>query len=494
MDIFLDDILNEKRTLIMEHLFGYSDITKVKINSRCKSLLQGDWSRYHKPNRLNLDKYIGKEVMLDVIFDSIVEELKVESKRGDYSMNFNPNWFFIFYKEFYEIDIFDIIPVKNKDDIIIGIELCVKSGNTIRIETIKIIELHSRFLLNNSVIKILGEEKFLKYFVENCYIQYKIQDNMYNNSYIDLCYIVDNSNLLLEINEYHHNDINDMTRQKNIIINSNSRLTNYNVNDYFYTNDNVYTNMIRNLCKIIYNMKNTSDAIKIFLTEINNMSYHMINVGVSLYKSEYKLLLSELLTLPFFDPTDKLNITNVIKSIVRKGNVNPEQDFSTIYTKDITLENIVEDMDTLELTSYGIKNFLLSIDGKKWSRRKDYIEFMDELEKECYKVIEEIIKDDTVDMLQQETILLKNIIGLVKYDQSTFFVRASKMKQYKNMLHKTVPFIVKTDEKIYVDYNILSNVLNIDIKSKINCREFGDNRYITNYRLMLPSELNRIYE
>jgi hypothetical protein len=478
----------------MEHLFGSNDITKVKITNRCKSLLQGDWSRYHKPNRLNLDKYLGKEMMLDTIFDSIIDELKLESKRGDYSMNFNPNWFFIFYKEFYESKIFDIIPVKNKDDIIIGIELCPKSGNTVRIETIKIIELHSRFLLNNSVIKILGEEKFLKYFVENCYIQYKIQDNMYNNSYIDLCYVVENTNLLLEINEYHHNEINDTTRQKNIIINSNSRLTHYNTNDYFYTNDNVYKNMIRNMCKIIYNNNNTSDAIKIFLTEINNMPYHMINVGVSLYKDEYKLLLSDLLTIPFFDPTDKLSITSVIKSIIKKGNVNSEQDFSTLYTKDITLENIVEDMNTLELTSYGIKNFLLSINGKKWSRRKDYIEFMDNLEKECYKVIEEIIKDDTIDMLQQETIMLKNILGLVKYDQNTFFEKASKMKLFKNILHKTVPFIVKTEEKVYVDYSLLSNVLDSNIKSKINCREFGDNRYITNFRLMLPSELNRIFE
>jgi hypothetical protein len=42
---------------------------------------------------------INEAFVADTIFDSIIEELKLESKRGDYSMNFNPNWFFIFYKE-----------------------------------------------------------------------------------------------------------------------------------------------------------------------------------------------------------------------------------------------------------------------------------------------------------------------------------------------------------------------------------------------------------
>jgi hypothetical protein len=32
----------------------------------------------------------------------------------------------------------------------------------------------------------------------------------------------------------------------------------------------------------------------------------------------------------------------------------------------------------IELTSYGIKNWLLSIDGKLWNERNDFIDYMDE--------------------------------------------------------------------------------------------------------------------
>jgi len=106
MDIFLEDKLNEIRNIILIFFFGSSDNRKVKITTRCKSLLQGDWSRKWsenlKPSRLNLDKLLGKEVDMNFIFNCLIEELKIKSSINEYSYNFNLNRFFIFYKEFYE--------------------------------------------------------------------------------------------------------------------------------------------------------------------------------------------------------------------------------------------------------------------------------------------------------------------------------------------------------------------------------------------------------
>jgi hypothetical protein len=38
------------------------DNKKIKINDNFKPLLQGDWSRYPKPDRLNLDKLLNEKL------------------------------------------------------------------------------------------------------------------------------------------------------------------------------------------------------------------------------------------------------------------------------------------------------------------------------------------------------------------------------------------------------------------------------------------------
>lgn len=502
LDIVFDDKLDEIKCIILNYLFdnnekeinNWNNNKNIIINDNFKSLLQGDWNRKPLVDRLNLKVLLGKKITKDNIFKLFVNELKIKSSTHTYSQNFNPNWFFIFYKEFYENNIFDFDPYLNNNDEMKGI--LFNNNQKYRIETLKIIELHSRFLLNKNFYKLLGKNTFLKYFIENCYIQYKIVDNMFGNNYIDLCYIIEgDQNLLLEINEYHHNEIKDFTRSITVLLNSSSRLVNYNVNDYQFTNDIVYENLVKNLCKIMYNKNLQTNAIKLFLTEINNMELAMINVGVSLYKKDYNLKLGEILDLPFFDKSEnKLTVEKIIKCVVRKGNIIPNKDFVEKYKKDITIENLIFDKDLIELTSFGIKNLLLSIDGKFWSRRSDYINFMDELENEYYKVIEEIIKDDNYEILQQECCTMKNIIGLLRYNQNEFFDNVRTIKELKNNIHKTVPFIIKTSDRSYVDYNLLSSILVKDIKDKININEFGNNQYITHYRLLYPSELERIYD
>ena len=90
---------------------------------------------------------------------------------------------------------------------------------------------------------------------------------------------------------------------------------------------------------------------------------------------------------------------DIINSVIEKSNLNPKRDFTIIYNKDITKENLIQDKKKLELTSYGIKNWLLSIDGKLWTKRTDFIDYMDELEREYYNVIENI-KDDELGQIK----------------------------------------------------------------------------------------------
>jgi hypothetical protein len=309
---------------------------------------------------------------------------------------------------------------------------------------------------------------------------------------LDLCYLIENNELCLEINEYHHNEIIDSIRKMNVMLSSNCRLVNYNLNDCYETCDKVYENLIKSFCKIIYNNGSKTESIILYLTEINKMEIGMIMVGVSMINSKLKLKLSELLKLPFFDRSIKLNIDNIIKSVIEKGNINIDRDFTIIYKKEITSENLINDKKKIELTSFGIKNWLLSIDGNLWTRRNNFIDYMDELEREYYKVIENIIKDDDLGKLQQENIILKNIIALKKYDSNIFFDKVINKKLFHNNLHKNIPFIIKED-KSYIDYDLLSIVLSINVTNKINIKEFVKEKYIPNYRLMFQSELDQIY-
>ena len=164
--------LEDIRDIILNYLFGnrqnkidrWIENKKIKINDNFKPLLQGDWTRnkYPKPDKLNLDNLLNDKTTKNDIFNSLVKELKIPSSKGNYSQNFNPNWFFIFYEEFLDNKIFDIIEVKDSTERIIGLQ--ITNSEKFRLETIKIIELHSRFLLNRCFYKILSD-KFIEYFI-----------------------------------------------------------------------------------------------------------------------------------------------------------------------------------------------------------------------------------------------------------------------------------------------------------------------------------------
>ena len=496
MNLNLEERLENFRIILLNYLFDedndnikkWNNNEEIKITKKFYPLLQGDWSRLNKWNksipidRLNLDKikntYITKKELYKLLFDNFPVKVK-----SNYRFNFNPNLFFLFYDDFYET--YKYGEFKDESDITRGIKFKIEIEKQLRIEFCKIIELHSRIILNPSIKKHIATN-YEKYFIENCYIQYEIDEL---NKYIDLCYIIEDKKLLLEINEFSHNELDDKVRSISVLLSSRSRLIHYDIAKYYHTNDYIYENIIIHLCKILYHNNLQAIALKIYLIEIKKMDPSQIDVGVSIRRSEYKLKLSELFTLPFFEKI--LDVDKIIKNVCKKGNIIIQEDFSICPT-DENYKTLIREKNILELTSHGIINFLTSIDGKYWSRRKDYIKFMNDLENKFYNAMESLLENDDYELLNNELIKYKKILKFIDYDQSIFHKKA---KTHYFDVHKTVPFIIKSkNNKDVVEYDLLSKIINEQIKQTINIDEFGENKYIIGYRYINDIELKNIYK
>lgn len=498
MDSLLEIKLENIKDIILNYLFVEEDKykwntnQKVKININFKPLLQGNWTREWRNmnTNINLDNLLNTKICKEDFFQILENELIREKKTGDYSSNFNPNLFFLFFDYFY-------YNMKNKDkilhfeadvdhnDTIIGIRFNndKKISKIYRPEFLKIIEIHSRFLLNNTILDILKVELFTKYFIKNCYIQYEVKINFLNQkNFVDLCYLIEDKELFLEINELWHDKINDHFRELNILLSTGSRLVNFNLGDTFCTNEKVFDNLFLNFCKLLYQSEE-SKAIILILVEVNGFPLEQVELGVGLLNKEIQIKLSELLNISFLDDIN-LNIDEFIEKVFNNENINKELDFIN-FTKKLTLKNLLKYKNEIKLTSYGVKNFLLTLTGKEWKKRKEYIKFMDDLEYKYYETIKNLLEDNSFDILKNENLELKNILILNKFDQNEFY---NKIKRNEKLYHPRIPFIIKQD-KSFVNYKLLANILkNIKIKETDI-----KNNIIVNYRLMTFNEIHILY-
>jgi hypothetical protein len=335
----LKSLLVEIQDKLLNYLFNEKDIEKwennkkVKINDNFKPLLQGDWSRYQKVNcSINLGKYLGEKITKNELFQELVNELDRPYEKDNYNHNFNPNLFFLFYDKFYKYKI------KKQDFLffekrafcggpIIGITI----DNVIKIrpEIIKIIEIHSMFLLNESINKILSEKDFINIFFENCFIQYKIESEVhkFKKNYIDLVYKIKEKQLFIEILEDHHKEINDLDREKNILLTSGSRLLNFKLYDLYETNETFFKSLIIDFCKICYRKDLSKEALNIYFVLIDNLDIKEVEFTIDIFDNINKITLSELLTNKFFEH-DNLDIDEVIKKAYERGNIVCNIDFA----------------------------------------------------------------------------------------------------------------------------------------------------------------------
>jgi hypothetical protein len=490
MDYELEIKLLNYKQIILNYLLSSSNIIKFnnnekfRVNYKFKPLLLGDWSRISNcdKTKINLSVILNTKITKNDLFLLVFNELTRKPLcKTDYNKNFNPNLFFLFFDDFYNNGV-----KFSKNNY--GIQFI--NEQKYRKEIIKIIEIHSYFVLNNNLFVLLTENKFIEYFIEKSFIQYQIKINQFNYykydltyRYVDLCYIIEDKELMLEINEYHHNLMNDKKREIEILLETGSRIVNYDLNNFFVTSLTIYENMIKSLCKILFKNNNEMVALKIYLVEINKLDIGFVNIFVDINYKKNSLYLKDLYKLPTLDKFNiNIKLNQLIKIAYERNNI----DFTRVFTnskKILDYDEIIESKSELILSPFGIKTFLMSIDGIYWTKRNDFIAYIDKFEKNYYLAIKKILNDDTEQELKKECNILKSYFNLSNFNYKIFFDKYGHDSD--NLLHDKLPFIIKS-EGDYVNYNYLK----LFIGNKEN--EYNDN-YIINYRLLTLEELKNIY-
>jgi len=489
--------LEKIRNRLLEYLFNKKDIEKweedkkVKINDNFKPLLQGDWSRYQKvKSEINLGIFLGQKITKNQLFQELVNELDRPFEKDNYNHNFNPNLFFLFYDKFYKYKI------KKQDFLffeerayhkgpIIGI--LIDNAIKIRPEIIKTIEIHSMFLLNDAINNILSKEDFINIFFENCFIQYKVETEVhrFKKNYVDLAYKIKDKELFIEMLEYHHKEINDLDREKNILLTSGSRILNFKLYDMYETNKTFFKSLIIDFCKLCYRNKLSKEALNLYFVLVDDLDIKEVEFAVDIFDNVNKITLSELLNNKFFE-NDNLDMDEVIEKAYERGNIVCNIDFANT-KKNLSCEKILEKKDELILTPTGIINLLISLDGKEWSNRHKFIEFFTKMISNYIEAIKNLLQDDSNELLRNENRDLLNYINLSNYDCNLFFDKTNL-----NLVHNELPFIIE-DKMSFVNYNLLSNFLDKEFKSKIKHSYYLRNQKILGYRLLTKKELDDVY-
>lgn len=521
MDPELEFALEDYRDILLDYLFTKKDIKKwendeqVVINKNFIPLLKGDWNRrnnYELDKKLNLSKLLNKPITKTNLFNMLKTELERKPtfiKSDSYVYNFNPNLFFLFYEDFYGIKVKKMeIFYKPKiiNDRIVGINFCNYEilAKSIRHETLKIIEIHSRFILNKNFYDILTHDLFTEIFIEGCVIQYPT-----NQRYIDLSYKIHEHNLLIEINEKHHNTFTDEFRELEVFIENNSRLNNYNLNDNFLTTDIFYKDVLfMNFCKTLYSNEKHNESIILYLVEEHGFELPPTRIGVQIVRNNLKMKLSEIPQLPFFDPSDKIDIDSIIIQSYHRGDINIEIDFSNwnqipkpkIKIPDNDLLTILSNKNNLELNSEGLINILTSIPTNKWSKRREYISYINDLQNKYINTIEQLLKDKDNKILIDKYKLCMDVLELLKYNKDDYYQHLYKKynREYvsKNF-HEFIPFIKKSKNN-FVDFELLKKILDQETINKVYDSEVSkfdkDIEVLLNYQIMKPKEIESIFE
>lgn len=526
MDSNLEFALDDYRDIILEHLFTRLDIKKWKnneeiiINKHFIPLLKGDWNRRYGNDfkRLDLAKLNGKLITKTKLFKMLITELerKVTFVDSDcYVYNFNPNFFFLFFDDFYGLTVknFEIIYKPKKiNDRIVGINFCnyEQLSKSIRHETLKLIEVHSRFVLNKNFYDIIGHDLFTEIFIEGCMIQYPI-----NNKYIDQSYQIGQSNLLIEINEKQHNTFVDNFRELEIYIENNSRLNNYNLSNIFMTTDIFYKDkLFLDFCKCLYSNGYTNESIILYLVEDHGFELNPTRIGVQIVKGSIKMMLSDIPNIPFFDPVEKIDIDKILIQSYHRGDINPNLDFNNWVSfkkinKQITkvpdsdLITILSNKDQIEVNSAGLINILTGIPSKNWNKRREYIEYINNLQNKYINTIEKLLEDKDNKILIDKYKLSMNVLSLLKYDKNDYYQQLYK-KYNRDFIsknfHEYIPFI-KRSKNNFVDFELLKKILDKETINKVYEDEISKFNYannnievLLNYQIMKPKEIEELFD
>ena len=560
MDINTKNLSKQFKNILLDYLFDYNQELKNKWNndeeilfndniySKFTPLLYGDWNRNPIENKINLSDLQNKSYKPSSIFDMIIKELTTKSK--PYAYNVNPNWFFLFYEKFYNYKLKNnlyLTFVYNEETKCLQFNNYTKISKIIREETLSIIIFHSRFVLNQFIVDYLHnsstyEEKnknslFEDIFIKNCLIQKPININEISKRYVDLCYLINNKDhLILEINEYHHDPLLDKFRKKSIIVNSKEiKNTFFHFDTTKYSSDTlkeVGDLLVTNLCKIIHKKKILSDvALQVYLTDIENLDSQFVDLYISININYTRYTLNDVFNT--FLNIKKEEFTNkIIKQHVKYGNINYYKDFDQnceLYDELLRIVNykdakqtticnfIIENKDKLEITYFGLKNFIMTMKNKDIQNRNDLLIHLDNVENNYYKCITTFLENNDFEYYYEElehlqnlseiyNATMSNIINNEKYLEKIKEINkniknkkennkynksknSSRFNIYDYKFHNFIPYLVYKENSIFKYKDVIPFILEKD--KKLISADARD-EFLRDYRLLTINEIKKI--
>jgi hypothetical protein len=531
-----DKFENFKTKLYEELLLDDSEkITKWQndsldsLNDNFKPMINGDWTRIIKYKQTNQNttppiKYYKNQIEpldLSKLFNEprpnvnksmIFKLLKDELERpwnGSYTRNFNPNWFFLLFEEFVTCTFekngtkFRLLPkaIKNTKGEVIGISIDY-DPLLVRHEIIKIIEIHSMFIFNPKIYRILGDKLFTNIFIKNAFIQNEILTFNYNKekNYTDLTYVINKNpdvfdskevNTIIEILENHHNTIEDNIRSLDILSVGEGHLLSLNVSKKVSC-DIEFKKFLPSFCKDLYKAGYHQQAIILHMVENNSFDIDKATFGVNLKFGTLNMELKSFTSLPIFD--NELTKENLINDTYSEMNEECFKNWNEVYEKYVKNLYIVELIDSknptvyddklykyimeqlfkfimengydeLELTNIGIKTILSNIKNRNWSGKESYIKYQNDIEENYIMTIKDFLSKDEESLYKTYFLQTEHLIQLQDFNINEFIKSRNRYDKYKNLneVRKEFPNL-EFDPNLHLPYLRLSEGKFIKLK------------------------------
>ncbi len=530
MDFELNSKLRNYRNKLYKYLFSPDDIEKweanepITINRKFVPLLQGDWTRSAKFDGyqgMNLDEILYKSITKTELFNLIKQEISrtINFQNNDYYVhNYNPNLFFLLFDQFYGCRIKKtkiLFDAKVLNDQIYGISFCNESRTVLREETLYLIELHSMFILNQNLQKIINSEDFTKIFITNCYIQFWAKKN-YNskNRYIDLSYKINHIPFLIEINEKSHSKILDYFKDIDVELSTGARLNVLELYEETHCIDKTFKEILKNFCVGLYKAGLKDESIILFMVEFADFDVNQAITGVKIVNKTIETKLSEINGLILQDPNEKpINLGLLLIKLIGNGVFSYNRDFinwnqvTKKYKKVEGYEEIIIcwEMDNIIINSRGIIKLLSNVPGYMWSRKDEYFDYLDNLQEKYIKTISEMLEDKNYSKIIEKFIENEKIIRLFKFDQDKYFDKIREKvgkRPIHRLFHEKLPFLkVSNEDGKFVDFSIYKNLVNDKYLEKlsdyhvksVNKNKLEKAELVLGYTVMDPNEILEIY-
>ncbi len=528
-DSSFQDKLKEVQKILIKNLIDKSIIDKWINNeeiyiesSKFKNLFCGDWNR-NNSYTCNLNKFLNKKIKPDEIFNTIIKELtrKREKSYELYRANFNPNLFFLFYDKFENYTLakdykFYFTPIFDNDKIVgvrIGNRSNLIKNKIMREETIVLIELQSRILLNDVLISILGDDIFCKYFVINSIIQKQVKTYI-GEKYVDLAYLVNecenknpgllnidmNDYIYIEIQEGHHKYLEDTIRNNAILSSGKSCNIPYYINfDYDKFHNKIFKQIIKGLSKIIIknNPNLESTVLKSYLIFVEDLDFNIVDMVIDLKNKRNTIysIIDVVEKCSLNSEDNKFNKTKIIKKIIKDNVLTHPKYFLNItdYMKLIQdNEYLYNNYQNILLSDIGVNALLNGIPDKYWNNKAEFNIYKTEIENKYFQSIINLLKDDQIDFLIKENIMKSSVFHVVKNrNDDKWFKNVKFMKNLFHNFHKDIPYMFKEEGSI-ISGEIIKIFVTEEKFKYLYENNVLDDGLLLDYRIVYPIELDQI--